>query len=226
MTRVQGSASFAGHAYARLKQLILSGELEANAVIDEAIEARSAGISRTPVREALLRLQAEGLVEIVRGRGIRVKPISADEMRQLYEAITPIEIMAVLTLARRRPHGTLLEPLDQALADLEAAAATDDDEAWCSADERFHRALLEQSGNAFLAQAGLQLRDRVQRAHLVAARMQSSEYKRRSTENHRALLEMIRSGNPLQAACSHLRQRLRGEDALTSIFDKFGLRVL
>jgi DNA-binding GntR family transcriptional regulator len=224
--RIQRSASFAGHAYARLKQLILSGELEANAVIDEAIEARSAGISRTPVREALLRLQAEGLVEIARGRGIRVKPISADQVRQLYEAITPIEAMAVLTLARRRPHGALLEPLEQALADLEAAAATGDDEAWCRADERFHRALLVQSGNPFLAQAGLQLRDRSQRAHLVAARMQSSAYKRRSTENHRALLELIRSGSPLRAARSHLRQRLRGEDALTSIFDKFGLRVL
>lgn len=224
--RLQGSASFADHAYARLKQLILSGELEANAVIDEAIEAKAAGISRTPVREALLRLQAEGLIEIARGRGIRVKPISADEMRQLYEAITPIETMAVLTLARRRPHGAALEPLEQALADLEAAAATGDHEAWCRADERFHRALLAQSGNPFLAQAGLQLRDRAQRAHLVAARMQSSEYKRRSTENHRALLEMIRSRNPLRAARSHLRQRLRGEDALTSIFDKFGLRVL
>jgi hypothetical protein len=56
--------------------------------------------------------------------------------------------------------------------------------------------------------------------------MQSSAYKRRSTENHRALLELIRSGSPLRAARSHLRQRLRGEDALTSIFDKFGLRVL
>lgn len=223
---MQGSASLAGHAYARLKQLILSGELEANANIDEAIEAKAAGISRTPVREALLRLQAEGLVEIARGRGIRVKPISAEEMRQLYQAITPIETMAVLTLARRRPHEGVLEPLKEALRGLEAAAAAGDDEAWCHADERFHRALLEQSGNPFLAQVGLQLRDRAQRAHLVAARMQSSEYKGRSTGNHRALLEMIRSGTPLSAARSHLRQRLRGEDALTSIFDKFGLRVL
>lgn len=223
---MEGAPSLSETAYARLKQRILSGELQANATVDEAQAAKEFGISRTPVREALLRLQSEGLVEIARGRGIRVTPLSATEMRNLYEAITGIETTAVFAAARRAPEESELAGIEQALEAMAAAALADDDEAWGHADESFHRELLRLSGDPFLAQSGLQLRDRAQRAHLVAARMQPPDYKQRSTANHAALLELIRAGQALKAANAHLRQRLRGEHALLSIFERFGLRVL
>lgn len=195
-------------------------------MIDEAQIARDLGISRTPVREALLRLQAEGLIEIARGRGIRVKPLSAGEMRDLYEAITGIETTAVFSATKRRPEEAAFAGVDTALATMRGALASGDDEAWGRADESFHRALLKLSGNPFLTQVGLQLRERAQRAHLVAARMQNDTYKAGSTQSHVALVEIIRSGPALKAANTHLRQRLRGESALLSIFERYGLRVL
>ena len=223
---LEGAASLADTAYARLKDSILNGELPANAMIDELETARGLGSSRTPVREALLRLQSEGLIEIARGRGIRVTPVSAQEMAQLYQTITPTETMAVYAAALRARDGVTEPGLDAALEAMEDAASHGNYEAWGHADEHFHRELLRASGNPFLTQVGLQLRDRAQRAHLVAARMQSPEYRLGSTQNHRRVVERIRSGNALAAARDHLRQRLRGEAALVSIFDRYGLKSL
>ena len=59
-------------AYAALKDQIQRGDIAPGEMIDEAESARKLGISRTPVREALLRLQSEGFIEIGRGKGIRV----------------------------------------------------------------------------------------------------------------------------------------------------------
>jgi DNA-binding GntR family transcriptional regulator len=219
-------ASLTDAAYEQIKWWIVNGTVAPNALIDEPETALKLGTSRTPVREALLRLQAEGLVEIARGKGIRVLPLSSADMREAYQVITALETQAVHLLTVQRPTAALLAPLCQATDDLDRALAAGDGEAWGDADERFHRGLLALSGNKRLRQVGFQLRDVAKRAHLVAVRLMPDAYKQVSAQRHRDLIALILRGNPLAAWTEHFEQRVRGEDALVSIVERYKLQNL
>ncbi|MCF3934571.1 GntR family transcriptional regulator [Acuticoccus sp. M5D2P5] len=213
-------------AYAAIKDKIVRGQLTPNTAVDETEMAAELGMSRTPVREALLRLQAESLVEIARGRGIRVLPISIVDMREAYQAISGLEMVAVQLLAEKHPDAATLAPLDEAVRRMERALEADDVMGWCDADEDFHRQLMHLSGNRRLAAVGCQLRDFARRAHVVAVRLQSAEYKRSSTDNHAALVAALRSGEFTLAVDKHLVQRRRGEDALVGAVEAMNFSAL
>ncbi|WP_108660361.1 GntR family transcriptional regulator [Acuticoccus kandeliae] len=213
-------------AYAAIKDMILGGKLPPNALLDEAEIAGNLGMSRTPVREGLLRLRSESLVEIARGKGIRVLPLSTNDMRETYQVISGLEMVAVSLLAEKPQTRESIAPLIEAVAGMEAALAHDDLDAWGDADEAFHRELLRLSGNAKLYQVGCQLRDFSRRAHRIAVRLQTLEYRTQSTATHAALLEKLIAGEPIDAWSNHLAQRRRGEDALVGIVQKYDLHAL
>lgn len=213
-------------AYAALKDLIQRSEIAPGDLIDEADVAKRLGISRTPVREALLRLQSEGFVSIGRGKGIRVLPLSSTDMREMYQLISGIEVAAVSILVRKRPTRAELESLANATEAMKAAIAADDVGAWGEADELFHRELMRLSGNRRLHDVGSQMRDFVLRAHRVALRLQTPDYRAASTTRHTQLIETILAGDDDAAAMSHHTQRLRGENALVGVVERFKLTSL
>jgi DNA-binding GntR family transcriptional regulator len=213
-------------AYDAIKGWIQAAEIAPGALIDEEEAARRLSMSRTPVREALLRLQSEGFVEIGRGKGIRVLPLSAGDMRDTYQVITGIEVVAVSLLVRRRPSRDDLASLVEATEDMERALAAGQTDRWGDADERFHRELIRQSGNRKLYAVGCQMRDVAKRAHMVAVRLQDDAYRARSTVNHKLLIDAILNGAGQEAAYRHLEQRQRGEDALVGVIEKFKLANL
>lgn len=213
-------------AYLALKDSIQRSEIPPGRLIDETEMARQLGISRTPVREALLRLQAEGFVEIGRGKGIRVLALSATDMREMYQLISGLEVAAVSLLVRNRPTRERLDRLGAAARAMAEAVATEDVGAWGEADESFHRELMRLSGNRRLYDSGCQMRDFVLRAHRVALRLQTPEYRAGSTANHAALIESILSEEDETAPVKHFSQRLRGEDALVGVVEKFRLTSL
>jgi DNA-binding GntR family transcriptional regulator len=213
-------------AYSEIKALILHGAIAPHAQIDEKAIAARFGMSRTPVREALLRLENEGLVDIERGRGIVVRALSSGDMREIYQAITGVEVMAVFLLTASHAQPDALEPLFAAVQRMVGAVARSDAELWGEADEAFHRGLLVLCGNSRIERAGLQFRDLTQRAHLVALRLQPLDYLVGSAEAHRALVDSILAGDADAAAALHFRQRRRGEDMLVSAVEKFRLTAL
>jgi DNA-binding GntR family transcriptional regulator len=212
-------------AYEAVKRWIQNAEIAPGALIDEAEAAKRLDMSRTPVREALLRLKSEGFVEIGRGKGIRVLPLSARDMRDIYQVITGMEVTAVGLIAARRPSQQDLASLTATTDEMERALVAGEIDRWGDADECFHRELMRLSGNRKLHAVGAQLRDFAKRAHLVALRLQSDEYRARSTQNHRHLIEAIVQGGRL-AADQHLQQRQRGEDALVGVVERFNLANL
>lgn len=218
--------SLTAAAYMEVKGRILHGGIAPNTQIDEKAEAARLGISRTPVREALLRLQHEGLVNIERGRGIIVRGLSSADMREIYQAVTGMEVMAVSLLTARQPAHDRLGSLFAALKEMDAAIQKADLEGWGEADESFHRGLLALCGNALISRAGLQFRDMAQRAHLVAVRLQPVEYLATSAAKHLALAELILAGDPERAAADHFQQRRRGEDMLISAVERHRLVAL
>ena len=98
---VSQKASQVDKAYGELKADILANRLPPGFQAPEPEFATRLGMSRTPVREALLRLQSDGLVELVPRRGARVLPISVDDMREIYQLLISLESDAAYELAAR-----------------------------------------------------------------------------------------------------------------------------
>ena len=134
-------------AYQAIRQRILDAVWPPGHQALEQEVALALGMSRTPVREALIRLQNDGLVEVVPRHGMRVLPVSVHDMREIYEILTALECLAAELLARRQPDARTLKPLTDANKAMDKALKAGDLEAWAAADESFHKQLVELAGN-------------------------------------------------------------------------------
>ena len=192
--------------------------------LDERKLADELGVSRTPVREALIRLEKEGLVEIIPRRGMRVVPISTEDMREIYEVITCLEAKAAERLASRKPSAEELAPMIEAQEAMEDALDRGDLDAWAAADERFHRHLLELSGNRRLAQMAFAVFGQIHRARMVTLRMRPLS--RQSNKDHRALIEAALAGDAETAYRVHYEHRRQAMEQLTDILKRHNLSQL
>lgn len=207
--------SLAERAYRMLREQIFTNELPPGyRGLEEELAVRLK-MSRTPVHEALVRLQFDGLVRIQPRHGILVLPIAPEDMRQIYEVVTAVETAAVELLARRCPAEQDLAPLLEAVDAMDAALADDDRVAWAEADDRFHRLLLELCGNRRLAAIGLAQRDQVRRARNVTLNARVTPLA--SNAAHRATYEAIRAGDAVRARELHRAQREGVSDQLTRL---------
>jgi len=211
-------------AYQRLRAQILDNTLPPGFRAFEQELADRLGISRTPVREALIRLQKEGLVEVVPRHGMKVLPVSPEDMRDIYEVLTALESAAAEIVARRAPGEDELAPLAQASRDMAKALKNDDLEAWAAADERFHRGLIELSGNRLLIEAVLNLWDRAHRARMSTLRLRSKPIN--STKEHVLLLERLRAGDARGAVEANRAHRERASRELLEILIRHQLEQL
>jgi DNA-binding GntR family transcriptional regulator len=182
------------------------------------------GVSRTPVREALIRLHNEGLLEVVPRHGMRVLPVSPADMAEIYAILTSLESLAAELAARRRPGAAALAPLEAACREMEAALAGDDLDAWAKADERFHLELVRLCGNRHLAEVVINFGDRAHRARMVTLRMRPRPT--HSTKEHRAVVKAIRAGDAAKARDLHRARGERGAAELTAILQQFRLSGL
>lgn len=210
-------------AYKALKNKILTNVFSAGEFIDDSAEAAILNMSKTPVREALLLLEAEGLVEVMPRRGIRVVPISIRDMEEIYQLLTALEVAAVGLLSKRDLTAELLAPLSDACQIMRTELESGDTIAWNKADETFHRGLLTLSGNRHLAETGIRYRERVQRAHLIAMRLSRKEYLALSVKSHQDLVDCLLSDDPQQADILHQQQRLRGGVSAVTVLRDSGL---
>ncbi|QIZ09018.1 GntR family transcriptional regulator [Priestia megaterium] len=105
------------HAYIYLKGMILEGELKSGDRLIERELAGKLGISRTPIREALFRLESQGFVKTVPRKGVVVSNISESEVIEVFTILASLEVLAVKLAARRMDRETQLE-LDQKIKEL------------------------------------------------------------------------------------------------------------
>jgi DNA-binding GntR family transcriptional regulator len=211
-------------AYREISARILDNVWPPGHQVLEAALADELGISRTPVRAALIRLHDEGLVEVVARHGMRVLPLSAKDMRELYEVLTALESTAAELAARRRPAEAELRPLEHATRDMARALEVDNLDAWAEADARFHRHLIRLARNTLLAQAVMRYADRVHRARLFTLRLRPRP--EASTREHSALVERIRAGDAAGAYALNRAHRERASRELVEIFERFQLHQI
>jgi DNA-binding GntR family transcriptional regulator len=130
-----------------LRAAVMAGELQPGVVYSAPSLADQLGVSATPVREAMLDLAKEGLVEIVRNKGFRVSRLSASELDDITELRALVEVPTVARLAERGIPPEALARLRPMAAEIEAAARRRDFVAHVAIDLEFHLALLELAGN-------------------------------------------------------------------------------
>lgn len=182
-------------AYDHLKKAILSGELPGRTFLTEVGVAQELEISRTPVREALLRLRAEGLVELFPKKGALVLPVSVSEMRDVFEARQLIEEWAAGRAWATRH--TLVAPLRAIVDTMVAERKAGNSSAFAEADRKFHELIVEAAGNAVIARQYCHLRDK--QLIIVAAQMRADNARMASAERgHRELVDLMESGTKAQ----------------------------
>ncbi len=212
--------------YLKLKQAILDNRYPPGAQILESQIATEFEASRTPVREAFVRLQQEGLLEIVPRHGVRISALSPSDMREIYEILMSLEPTAVELLVARKPDRSELSGLVTACDDMEKAleGSQPDLVAWAMADERFHMSLAKLCGNRRLAAMILTVWDQAHRARMFTLSLRPLPLQ--STAEHRAVVDAILAGDGERARDLYFAHRKRGGQELTTIIERHGIQRL
>lgn len=148
--------------YRELRERIVLGDLRPGDRLIEADLAARFGISKTPVREALLTLEAEGFVTLRAHRGAEVSRLSVGEYRDLQYARDALEFGALPDIVGSITDAELAEGREH-LAEMVAAHADDDYRRYRRAQRRLHRVLLSAAGYATLVTMAVELNDRLDR---------------------------------------------------------------
>ncbi|MGV9612076.1 GntR family transcriptional regulator [Nocardia xishanensis] len=181
--------SSAEHAYREVKERILMGALPGGELISEGEIAAALGTSRTPVREAFLRLETEGWMRLYPKRGALVVPIPPDEAEHVAHARYVVETAAVRVLVAADP-AAVAASLRASLDRQRALAATEDLDAFAVEDTDFHRAYVVAAGNPLLSGFYDSLRERQRRMNSVALRRGPLDVDR-IIDQHARLAELI-----------------------------------
>ena len=199
------STNAAQRAYTVIKARILTGALDGQ-LLSEGAFATELGVSRTPVREAFLRLQAEGLMRLYPKRGALVVPVGPAEAREVIEARRIIECGCVA--------GALSDPslpgrLRQLLEQQRAAAGT---ERFTETDAAFHTAIVEAAGNSLLSTFYAGLRDR--QVRLIATAVRTEDQRAADIlRQHEQLVRAVQRGDAAATQAllaEHLRHVYEG----------------
>jgi DNA-binding GntR family transcriptional regulator len=188
-------------AYDYVKARLLDGRFAGGTLLSENEIAQRLQVSRTPVRQAFVQLEAEGLLELYPRRGALVVPISPSEAEDVFEARLLIEQHAARRAGAHGP-GALAElgaVLRDHIADQDDALGTDGTAAFAWSDRAFHRAIVDAGGNRLLTRQYDALRDRHQRIAAVTIARDPSRIERFIGE-HREIAAAFEAGDAERAS--------------------------
>ncbi|CQD19548.1 GntR family transcriptional regulator [Mycobacterium europaeum] len=196
-----------------VKTRVLTGAFPGGELISEGDVATALGMSRTPVREAFLRLEAEGLLRLYPQRGALVVPVSPDEVRSVMEARLVLEQFAATKVVRRGAAAcaAVFERLSGELERQRTAVDRTDWPEFLDADRAFHAITLAESGNAILSGFYASLRDRQMRM-IGESSLRDPDRVTTILAEHRAIAEALRDGDgprALEAVQTHLLSTVR-----------------
>ncbi|MEU6113956.1 GntR family transcriptional regulator [Streptomyces sp. NPDC047117] len=189
----------AERVYAHVKQGVLERRYEGGMLLTEGELAEAVGVSRTPVREALLRLEVEGLIKLYPKKGAMVLPVSAQEIADVVETRLLVEEHA----ARKAvpAPAALIEELETLLATMREQIAAGDLAAVSVTDRCFHAAIVRSAGNRILDRLYEQLRDRQLRMGVAVMHAHPDRIAKNIAE-HSEILEALRAGDPEAATAA------------------------
>jgi DNA-binding GntR family transcriptional regulator len=178
--------------YTHLRAEILSGRLPPGTELQEVALSATLGVSRGPIREAIGRLAAEGLVTVRPRRGAVVRELSTEEFLEAYQVREALEVMAV-RLAVPRLTEADVEALEAYVTEMTSCADDGDTQGFFEANSGFHRAFFDISGNRMLIDLYRGLCSQIDRYRLRSLELRGNV--QRSIAEHKAILRAARAGD-------------------------------
>lgn len=187
-----------------LRQAILRGELKPGERLMEIQLANKLGVSRTPIREAIRKLELEGLVLMIPRRGAEVAEITEKSLRDVLEVRRALEELSV-QLACRRIEAEQIEELKEAAKEFEVALKSGDVTAYAEADVKFHDIIYCATDNQRLIQLLYNLREQMYRYRVEY--LKREEVHEQILDEHNHIIEMIEKRDEeraVAAVCQHI----------------------
>ena len=191
-----------------LRQAILTGEMEPGERLMEIQLANKLGVSRTPIREAIRKLELEGLVIMIPRKGAEVAHITVKDMRDVLEVRSALEELAA-TLACKNVTAEYIEELKTANRVFEAAIVSKDVVAIVNADVAFHNIIYSMTDNQRLIQLINSLSEQMYRYRLEYIKNESSH--KTLIKEHNKLIEYIENGDK-EKACELIREHITNQE--------------
>ena len=188
-------ASLADEAYDRIKRMIRDRELRPGSKVTEAMLTREFGMSRTPVREALARVAAEGFLQSYAGRGFIVQAIREQDLDNVYRVSAELDALAAEEACQRARRVDIAR-MEDLMDDIAAARTDNRDEQVATLNNDFHAMLGEISGNSFLKETLDNIRsvfDRNRPITHTRGTAADGAHSDRMQAEHQAILDAIRN---------------------------------
>lgn len=213
-------------AYDAIKRAILENTYPPGYQAGEMEVARQLSMSRTPVHEAMARLQEEGLVRILPKRGILVLGLSPADVADIYDVIIALEGAAAERLARlpEADRVRAAQALEASTGAMEAALAAGDRQAWAKADRAFHDALSHACGNPRLDRIIGTVADQLHRARMFTLSLRPLPVA--SAVDHAAIIAAVRAGDAPAAARAARDHRQKARDQFLPLLQELRLSNL
>lgn len=183
--------------YEHLRASIEAGDLVPGTFIDQNHISAELGISRMPLRDAMIQLELEGFVDVLPRRGVRVRRLTLDDVRHLYEIIGALEGAALLSSPDGIDPGDLIR-MDSLNREMSSALESGDFDTYYSRNVDFHRVFLSWSDNLELRQSVRVCRQRLY--DFPRERAFVPEWEDRSIREHGELLDLLLEGKTREAA--------------------------
>jgi len=211
--------SLKDQVYDYLKKAIMNGELASGEIYSEQYFATNLNISRTPVREAILQLKQENLLEIYPSRGVMIKPMSFEELKKILQVRIAIEGYSAMYLARnihKEDAQELLSNLEEYL-NLEKDVKNRKEKAFefMRADVDFHFGIINYTNNEYFVTTIQTLRSRIER--VIFKSLQKDFRMGDAVSEHQELFECIKRGDEHGAFASFQQHMQNTEELLSTI---------
>jgi len=201
-------------AYYQLKRRIIDLRFRPGEILMVQSLANEQGISRTPVREALVRLQQEGFVEEAEGKKFKVSEITLKSILELHEIRELMEGHAVKRVAKNRT-GAQVDELRELTKRMEQALGVRDPDLFFEADLEFHAKLIRFCGNRALQDLAVQLTEKIQRVRFLT--LYVHRRLEETIDEHSKILDSIEAQDPRsaqKALSTHLQNVKKGVEKL------------
>jgi DNA-binding GntR family transcriptional regulator len=201
-------------AYHQLKRRIIDLRFRPGEILMVQSLAKELGISRTPVREALVRLQQEGFVEEAEGKKFKVSEITLKSILELHEIRELMEGHAVKRVAKNRT-GAQVDELRELTKRMEQALGVRDPDLFFEADLEFHAKLIRFCGNRALQDLAVQLTEKIQRVRFLT--LYVHRRLEETIDEHSKILDGIEAQDPRsaqKALSTHLQNVKKGVEKL------------
>lgn len=223
ISRSVPTTSLADQAREVLAESIRNRQLRPGQVLSEANIAKSLGMSRTPIREALAQLEQDGYVTTKPGVGTMVAELTLADVNEICEASDALDSKLAAWAAERAPDH-VLEALRSCVEMMVAMAREGDRLNWATADAQFHELLAEASGNSTAAKIARTLRGRLRRLSLSSATR--PERLVACTDEHVAVAEAVCDRRPEEATARMHAHLLARKSSIVEMLERHVVPVV